>query len=143
MEDNNIDKKKALKDALIKGISEVTGIIKEIEKGLVECANLFRIEQSDKVLNLFIEKTENLNLLFEFIRQLRAGITNLNDPKLSTELLLCWDRANSILKEMVSSFENKDWITLSDLIQYELNPLLLEGEEKLSQLMEGLQYPRA
>lgn len=137
------DKKANLRDALIKGISEVSGIIKEIEKGLVECANLFRIEQSERVFNLFIEKIENLNFLFEFIRQLKLGINNLNDPNLSLEPLLCWDKANAILKEMVSSFENKDWITLSDLIQYELNPILSEGEEKLSKVMEGLQYHKS
>ncbi|MBI4697838.1 MAG: hypothetical protein HY758_02695 [Nitrospirae bacterium] len=120
-----------LKTVLINTTSEAAIIIKEIEKGLLDCANLFRVEPSDKVFNLFAEMINNLNQFFDFVRELRSGITNLKDPKISPDFLAVWDDALNIFKEMLAAFENKDWVTLSDLIQYELNPRLSEGGKQL------------
>ncbi len=39
---------------------------------------------------------------------------------------------------MNSAFETKDWIMLSDLIEYELSPLLLKEDEWLGDLGERL-----
>ncbi len=137
MEHNSANKETDLKAALINGISDAIGIVKEIEKEMMDCANLLRVQQSDRIFGLFSEGINNLNHLFEFIKELKAGMAHLKGINVPAEALLCWDGAHSIFKDMLSAFENKDWVTLSDLIQYELSPLLLESEKGLSDLKEG------
>ena len=74
---------------------------------------------------------DNLSDLMDFVRELRNG---LEQSEISSESLSSWNKSVDIFKEMLSAFEGKDWITLADLIEYELNPLLLEGKNGLSEL---------
>lgn len=132
--DNNSTQNMELKDALKKSLSEAQEIIKQIRDELMKLSHLLRIEQTDKTFIDLSESFRNFSCLMDYINVLREGITYLKDPNISIEPLLCWDRSISVLKEMLTAFENKDWITLSDLIQYEISPLLIEGEKGLFNL---------
>lgn len=125
-----------LADSIKGNITNVIGIVKEIRDGLVNCASILRVEQSEKVFMDLSEGIKNLNHLVDFIKELKIGVEHLElkGYNVSSEPLLCWDKSLDIFNEMLSAFESKDWITLSDLIQYELQPLLTEGEKGLSDL---------
>jgi len=127
-----------LLSAMRKGITEALGIIGEIGDGLLGCSDLLRVEQTDKVFIDLSEWIKNLGCLMDFIKELKRGVGYLKGVGTSTEPLLCWDRSFNVFEEMLSAFENKDWITLADLIQYELHPLLVEGEKGLSELKDTI-----
>jgi len=65
----------------------------------------------------------------EFIKELKSGINFFDGFGLPADPISSQDSGLNIFKEMQSAFETKDWIMLSDLIEYELSPLLdQEGE---------------
>ena len=127
--------------AIQKGIAEADDIVTEIGEGLLECVNLLRTEQSDRVFMALSEGLKNLNHLMDFIREVRKGIEHLRHKgyDIPMEPFACWDNSLDIFKEMLSAFETRDWVTLSDLIQYELPPLFEEGRKGLSEIRERLQ----
>lgn len=130
-----------LVDSIKGNITRVIGIVEEIRDGLVNCASILRVEQSEKVFRDLSEGIKNLNHLIDFIKELKSGMEHLElkGYNVSMEPLSRWDKSLDIFNEMLSAFESQDWITLSDLIQYELQPFLLEGEKGLSELNESLQ----
>ena len=127
----DVKKKEELLTAIKDGIISTCESIGQISGRLMDCANSLRIEQTEKVFNDISVLMDNLSDLMDFVRELRNG---LEQSAISSESLSSWDKSVDIFKEMLSAFEGKDWITLADLIEYELNPLLLEGKNGLSEL---------
>lgn len=130
--------KTELVNALKNGIAEAIDITEEISDRLLDCSCLLRVEHSEEVFNSLLEGINNLSDLIDFIRELKKGMEALRGYAAMEPLLSSWDGSLGVFKEMLSAFESKDWITLSDLIQYELHPLLLEGKKGLSELNETL-----
>jgi len=141
MENNVVKKDVELVEALRKGISEADGIVTEIGDGLLDCVNLLRSEQSDEVFMALSEGIRNLDHLMGFVREVKRGIGHLRlrGYDISMDSFACWDDSLTIFRDMLSAFETRDWVTLSDLIQYELPPLLREGRKGLSEISERLQ----
>jgi len=131
----DVKKKEELLTAIKDGIISTCESIGQISGRLMDCANSLRIEQTEKVFNDISVLMDNLSDLMDFVRELRNG---LEQSEISSESLSSWNKSVDIFKEMLSAFEGKDWITLADLIEYELNPLLLEGKNGLSELNERL-----
>ena len=131
----DVKKKEELLTAIKDGIISACESIGQISGRLMACANSLRIEQTEKVFNDISVLMDNLSDLMDFVRELRNG---LEQSEISSESLSIWNKSVDIFKEMLSAFEGKDWITLADLIEYELNPLLLEGKNGLSELNERL-----
>ena len=127
----DVKKKEELLTAIKDGIISACESIGQISGRLMACANSLRIEQTEKVFNDISVLMDNLSNLMDFVRELRNGMEQL---EYSSESLSSWNKSIDIFKEMLSAFEGKDWITLADLIEYELNPLLLEGKNGLSEL---------
>ncbi len=71
---------------------------------------------------------------------MKKGVEHLRSKgyDISMEAFACWDNSLGIFREMLSAFETRDWVTLSDLIQYELPPLFEEGKKGLSEISERL-----
>jgi len=141
MEDDDMKRDAELVKAIQKGITEADEIVTEIGDKLLDCVNLLRTEQSDRVFKELSEGIKNLNHLMDFIREVKKGIEHLRlkGYDISMEPFACWDNSLDIFREMLSAFENRDWVTLSDLIQYELPPLFEEGKKGLSEITERLQ----
>jgi len=135
------DRDMELMDSIKKSAAGAIGIVKDISDRLSETASLLRIEQSEQVFSRLSEEMDNLNHLIDFIRELKSGIEHLRlkGIDISTEPLLVWDNFLDVFKEMLSAFESQDWITLADLIQYEIKPLLTDGENGLADLQKNLQ----
>ncbi|VAX27371.1 hypothetical protein MNBD_NITROSPIRAE02-23 [hydrothermal vent metagenome] len=127
--------------AIQEGIKEADGIITEIGESLLDCVNLLRTEQSDRVFKALSEGIKNLNHLMDFIREVKKGVEHLRlkGYAISMEPFACWDNSLDIFREMLSAFETSDWVTLSDLVQYELPPLFEEGKKGLSEINGRLQ----
>ncbi len=141
MENDDMKRDAELVKAIHQGIAEADEIITEIGDRLLDCVNLLRTEQSDRVFTLLSEGIKNLNHLMDFIREVKKGIEHLKleGYDISMEPFACWDSSLDIFREMLSAFETRDWVTLSDLIQYELPPLFEEGKKGLSEIRVRLE----
>lgn len=131
----DVKKKEELLTAVNNGIVSTCESIGQISSRLMECANVLRIEQTEKVFNDISVLMDNLTALMDFVIDLRNGLEQLEISQVS---LTSWTKSIDIFKEMLSASERKDWITLADLIEYELNPLLQEGKNGLSELSKRL-----
>ncbi len=140
MESNITQRDEELVKAIQTGIAASEEVVGEIGERLLDCVNLLRTEQSDKVFMDLSEGIGNLYHLLEFVREVRRGMEHLSSRgyDVSMEPFKCWDNSLDIFREMLSAFENKDWVTLSDLIQYELPLILEDGRKGLSEIQEGL-----
>jgi hypothetical protein len=97
-----------------------------------------RLEEDETV---FVNLTQNINELqyfLEFIKELKRGIDHLKRDDLPPDPMLSDGSALNLFKDMYTAFESRDWIMLSDLIEYELSPLLLKEDEWLGTLDEKL-----
>ncbi|GMT48352.1 MAG: hypothetical protein IEMM0007_1918 [bacterium] len=141
MGNDDMKKDVELVKAVQKGITETDEIVTEIGDRLLDCVNLLRTDQSERVFMALSEEIKNLNQLMDFIREVRKGVEHLRlkGYDISMEPFACWDNSLDIFREMLSAFETKDWVTLSDLIQYELPPLFEEGKKGLFEIKERLQ----
>lgn len=141
MGNDDMKKDAELVKAVQTGITEADEIVTEIGDRLLDCVNLLRTEQSDRVFMELSEGIKNLNHLIDFIREVKKGVEHLRlkGYNISMEPFACWDNSLGIFREMLSAFESRDWVTLSDLIQYELPPLFEEGKKGLSEIRERLE----
>ncbi len=141
MGNNDLKKDVELVMAIQEGIKEADEIVTEIGDRLLDCVNLLRTEQSDRVFKELSEGIKNLNHLMDFIREVKKGVEHLRlkGYDISMEPFACWDNSLDIFREMLSAFETRDWVTLSDLIQYELPPLFEDGKKGLAEIREILQ----
>jgi hypothetical protein len=138
MEIGDTKKEDDLLNAIRNGVTEANTVIEDIGNGLVECARLLRVEQSERSSAALSEGVKNLNHLVDFIKELKRGIGHLKGFNVPPDIFSCWDKSVGLFNEMFSAIEGKDWITLADLIEYELHPLLAEGKKGLSELHERL-----
>ncbi|MDX9714337.1 MAG: hypothetical protein RBT37_02800 [Dissulfurispiraceae bacterium] len=129
-----------LKKVLLKEINSAMEVLRQITEGFTDCANSLRVEQNERVFTQLSELIKNLNLFVDFIKELKTGIDHLNASgcALPVEPLIHWDKSLELFKNMLESFEGSDWVTLCDLIQYELIPMLTEGDIKLINLESAL-----
>ncbi len=128
-----------LVDAIYNGIIETQEVVAEIGDNLLECANKLRIEQSEAVFTGLSAGFDDLTSLIDFVGSLNRGLDELSSGDGWKRKLLCWDKTLSVFEEMHASFEREDWITLSDLIEYELRPLLQEGSVVFSEIQKGME----
>ena len=132
------ERKTELVNAMKNGITDAIGITEQIGDKLLDCSHLFRVEHSEDVFNDLSEGINNLSDLVDFIRELKRSMGTLKGHTSVEPFLSPWNRSLEVFQEMLSAFESKDWVTLSDIIQYELHPLLVEGGRGLSELSESL-----
>lgn len=128
------EKKEELMKVLINGVEEVEGLAGEIRERLLRAAKGLRVEQSEETFRSLSTGIENLKDLMAFLEQMKEGLKCLKDLSIPEDRLKCWDRSVELFQDMLSAFEMKDWITVADLIEYELSPLLEEGERSLKEL---------
>jgi len=102
-------------------------IIPQIERA----SEILRIEDECEANQFYARCLEDLGLLIKLIEDV-GTVSRFDFEKitfLDTPVKERIDRFSFIIKEMVSSQENDDWIMLADLLEYELVPLLEEWKE--------------
>lgn len=141
MTDNSPKNIKNLVDTLDNSLTESCILVDEVGNRLLNCANLLRVEQSKKTFEAISVEIENLTKLNDYIKEVRRALEylKLQGYAISLDPLKCWDTLLDPFEEMLSAFTNKDWITLSDLIQYELYPVLMDGEKGLAEIKKLLE----
>ena len=104
--------------------------IEVIRPYLEKSAELFRVNPVE-ASKLLVNCLDNLTNLFKLIEEIKFGLNLHADFEQSGEIhqiVVKWDELLGLFKELYAAMEGKDWITLADLIEYEL----LSGLESLS-----------
>lgn len=130
-----------LRDTLVNSLTETSELVEEISDRLLNCANSLRVEPSSQTFTAISEGIDNLKRLMDYVKELKRALEHiqLQGHAVSLDPLLCWDNSLDLFKEMLAAFENKDWITLCDIIQYELQPILADGKKGLIEINDMLQ----
>lgn len=97
-----------------------------------------RMEENESVFVNFIQNIKELECFLDFIKELKEGMRFFDGFGLPSDPIMSQDSGLNLFNEMNSALEAKDWIMLSDLIEYELSPLLLKEDEWLGALDEKI-----
>jgi len=125
---------KAIKDS----IPDARDTIQKLAMAFKDNVLQIRVEQTESVLYQLTLSIENLQNVMEFIGKLREGIKFFKDFGLPADPITDQGTGIHLFGEINAAIETKDWIMLSDLIEYELAPLLAREDEWMGSLEERL-----
>ncbi len=129
-----------LKEAIMKSLDDIPEIIDELDGSLGKTAAALRIGQNEEVFGRLSQGLDGLKYLVQYIGELTNGLKHLEGcgQEVPVDGISCWERSAGLFKEMLASFESEDWVSVSDMIEYEIRPLLKEGRQGLVAVRDGL-----
>jgi hypothetical protein len=125
---------KVIKDSITDGRDTIQKLAQVFKDNVLQ----LRLEQTEGVLNQLILSIGDLQNVMEFIEKLREGMQFFKDFGLPADPITHQGTGINLFTEINSAIETKDWIMLSDLIEYELSPLLIKEDEWFGSLEEKL-----
>jgi hypothetical protein len=123
------------------GIESALSVVGEIDAGLVDCSKRLRVDPSNDTFSALSMGVTNLGDLISLMQEIRKGFAHLVSRPVPPEAFSFLDKSVDLFREMQASMERKDWISLADLIQYELSPLLGEGGKEFGAVRDLLSSP--
>ncbi|RMG74080.1 MAG: hypothetical protein D6710_02210 [Nitrospirae bacterium] len=135
------DAKEVLVNTLKNSLKEVSSLIEPVSNGLASVSSDLRVEESEEVFRNLSNWLKALQSIYNFANELNRAIEQLGRMGIDirADYSSIWTDSRGILEEMLAAFESKDWVTLCDLIEYEIVPLLSKGREQFYQLQEELE----
>ena len=120
------------------GIDNALAVVGEIDRRLLACANRLRVDPSEDTFTALSSEISNLDALVALMQEIKNGVAHLASRPVPAGTFGSLEKSLSLFQQMQSAMEGKDWITLADLIQYELSPLLADGAKDLSGIRDLL-----
>jgi len=122
-----------IRKALVEGSESV----RALEMTLKRCATSLRVGEPGPVLGELTDAIANLALVTELVGQLRKGLLA---SKMEGTPFSRWQASASTeaFQGIVAALEGKDWVFLSDLLEYEICPLMAETGREMSLLGDGM-----
>ncbi len=133
-ETEKIEILRAIKDS----IEDARYTVREMAQVFTDSVQSLRLEESENVFTGLAQNIQDLQCLMEFLRELKEGMSFFDGFGLPSDPISSKNFCIDLFKDMQSAFEIKDWIMLSDLIEYELSPLLVKEDEWLGILDQKL-----
>jgi hypothetical protein len=120
------------------GIDNALGVVGEIDRRLLACSNRLRVDPSDDTFTALSLEISNLDAFVALVQEIKNGVAHLASRPVPAEAFDSLEKSLSLFRQMQTAMEGKDWVTLADLIQYELSPLLADGKKDLSGIRDVL-----
>lgn len=120
------------------GIDNALAVVGEIDRRLLTCSNRLRVDPSDDTFTALSLEISNLDALVALVQEIKNGVAHLASRPVPTDAFASLEKSLSLFQQMLAAMEGKDWVTLADLIQYELSPLLADGAKDLSGIRDLL-----
>ena len=120
------------------GIDNALAVVGEIDRRLLACANRLRVDPSDDTFTTLSLEISNLDAFVALAQEIKNGLAHIASLPVPTGAFASLEKSLSLFQQMQAAMEGKDWVTLADLIQYELSPLLADGEKDLSGIRDLL-----
>ncbi|MBI4683429.1 MAG: hypothetical protein HY757_10075 [Nitrospirae bacterium] len=125
-------------NAIKESVKDARYSAQKLSEVFTENIQPLRMEENERVFIDFIHNIKELECFLDFIKQLKEGMRFFEGFGLPSDPIMSQDSGINLFNEMNSALESKDWIMLSDLIEYELSPLLMKEDEWLSALDEKI-----
>ncbi|MBE0569822.1 MAG: hypothetical protein IH576_04190 [Deltaproteobacteria bacterium] len=123
------------------GVESALSVIGEIDAGLLDCSKRLRVDPSNETFSTLSAGITNLGDLVALLQEIRKGADHLASRPVPPDAFSSLEKSLDLFREMQASMERKDWISLADLIQYELSPLLGEGKKEIDSVRALLSSP--
>lgn len=123
-------------DELIERSAELREILSKLKDELITVSEKLQIGESVEAMNLLKEKFSTLESITNFFQQAQHSVSIdyksilVNDKSVQEYL----DNYLKLLKELLDSFETKDYVMLADLIEYELTEYITVFIETMNQI---------
>lgn len=121
--------------ALLKNMSEY---LEGFSTGVEEVANQFRMGSPEEANRILVQAIEGVGAFIELLETVRL-VTDSKISDLSYDNKSLGEREQQLMditKNMQASQEQEDWVTVADLLEYELGPLMADWKEMIP-LLEG------
>lgn len=125
-------------NAIRNSITDARYSAKKLAEVFTENIQPLRMEESEKVFVNLSQNIQDLDCFLGFITELRDGMRFFDGFGLPPDPISSQGTGLNLFQEMNSAMESRDWIMLSDLIEYELSPLLMKQDEWLGSLNEKI-----
>ncbi len=125
-------------NAIRNSIPDARYSARKLAEAFTENIKPLRMEESEHMFVNLSQNIQELDYFLDFITQLREGMRYFDGFNLPADPISSEGAGLSLFQEMHAALESKDWIMLSDLIEYELSPLLLKQEQWLGSLYEKI-----
>lgn len=123
------------------GVESALSVVGEIDGRLLDCSKRLRVDPSGEAFTALSTGLTNLGDLIDLVKEIGNGAAHLASRPLPADAFASLEKSVSLFQGMQEALEGKDWITLADLIQYELSPLLGQGEKDLAAVRDLLSSP--
>jgi len=120
------------------GVEAAISVVGEIDAGLLDCSKRLRVDPSNETFTALSAGVANLGDLIALVEEVRKGIAHLASLSVPEGAFSALDKSTDLFREMQAAMERKDWISLADLIQYELSPILGEGKKEFAAVRDLL-----
>ncbi|MGZ8460806.1 MAG: hypothetical protein ACXWW2_10290 [Candidatus Deferrimicrobiaceae bacterium] len=120
------------------GVDNALAVVGEIDRRLLACSNRLRVDPSDDTFTALSSEISNLDALVALVQEIKNGVAHLAARHIPADFFSSMEKSLPLFQQMQAAMVGKDWVTLADLIQYELSPLLADGEKDLSGIRDIL-----
>lgn len=134
----NATGREALLAAIRDSIEDARNAVQSLYQALGISVRSLRLEQNEAVFTAMVQNIRDLQCLLDFIKELQGGIRFFDNFGLPPDPVSSRNFASALFEEMNTAFTVSDWVMISDLIEYELSPLLADEDRWLGQLQERL-----
>lgn len=120
--------------AIKNSIDDARDTVRQLDGQFLENARTLRIEESKEVFMSLEQNITDLQHFMEYISVLNNGLNQIGGIGLPVDPISRNNTGIGLFEEMNSALESKDWVVLSDIIEYELAPLLQSEDKWLGEL---------
>ncbi|UCE72540.1 MAG: hypothetical protein JSV11_04660 [Nitrospiraceae bacterium] len=131
--ENNTAKNELL-SAIRNSIGDARDSVQKLENVFKSNVTSLRVEESEEVFQNLSQNIHDLQYFMEFVNELKNATTCFDNFNLPADPISSDNIGANLFHEMANAFMSNDWIMLSDLIEYELTPMLLQEDEWLRTL---------
>jgi len=134
----NGDPQAELLTTVLQGVDTAISVIDDIENGLLDCSKQLRIDPSFETLTTLSIGISNLGDMVALMQEVQKGCVHLQGNPVPAESFTAFAKSIDLFREAQASMERQDWISLADLIQYEISPILKEAKQEFIVVRDGL-----
>ncbi|MCL1925811.1 MAG: hypothetical protein FWF95_01565 [Syntrophorhabdaceae bacterium] len=121
------------------GVDTAISVADEIEAGILDCSKQLRVDPSFETFTSLSTGISNLGDIVALMQEIQNGCAHLRNNPVPAESVAVFGKSVDLFREAQASMERQDWISLADLMQYEISPILKESKRELIAMRDCLE----
>lgn len=126
-------------EMVVEGIVEGYNYLPRFVDGLNQCLDYFRAGNQSQAVIIFGQAVDGMNFLnhvFSGIKFYILPLEEFNQVRTTYQTQIAG--FEQVLKELMETWENEDYVLMADLIEFELIPQLEQVQEQFHQILDRL-----